>query len=201
MATKDLDKIRDEMRQFVKEKVAAGFHTSASIIDWAVDNHCDDAEREVLRPITEALTREAVAAHVLDQATWPALTDCDRLDDGFAALNDSGIVCRQNFSCCTNCGISEIKYETAAEREEGRNVRGYAFYHMQDTERAMAGGRLYVHFDAVEESEEAGVGIGKEIYDALERHGLAASWNGQLSECVGILLDWKRRRPIFVTTN
>ncbi len=146
-------------------------------------------------PIADRLTREAVEAHLRDQATWPEITDCDRLDDALDELTRHGIVCRQNFTCCGNCGVTEIGDEMEVERRAGRNVRGYAFYHMQDTESAAEGCGLYLHYGAVAQGETAALGVGREIIAALTAHGLATRWNGRSDTRLKVELDWKRRLP------
>lgn len=49
---------------------------------------------------------------------------------------------RQNFTCCQTCGLAEIDDEIEVVRAEGRPVRGYAFFHQQDTAGAVEGGSL-----------------------------------------------------------
>ena len=155
-----------------------------------------DAELAILHKEISDYLREVLAEHYQAQTAWPDLTDCDRLDEAFADLESRGVICRQDFSCCSNCGESEIGAEMGDAENAGVAVRGYAFYHMQDTERAVDGGGLYLKYGAVEPGDEAGVAIGREIDAALKAHGLRTEWNGQLSDCVRVFLDWKRRRPL-----
>lgn len=133
--------------------------------------------------------RAILAAHLAEQATWPAITDCDRLDAAFAALEASGIVCRQNFSCCGTCGAYEIWDEAAALEAAGTPVRGYAFYHVQDTESAVRGYGLYLNYGAAAEGEAAALAIAGEIVAALQQRGLRVDWNGQWSRRIGVALD------------
>lgn len=131
---------------------------------------------------------------MLEQAEWPTVTDCDRLDNAFAELKADGIICRQHFSCCGSCGSVEIWDEIAAAQEVGRAVRGYAFYHVQDTEAAVGGHGLYLNYGAVEDGEAAVLSVARKIVAALERHGLRTNWNGQWARRIGVALDWKHRR-------
>lgn len=129
-----------------------------------------------------------------EQASWPTPTDCDRLDAAFAALEQGGIVCRQHFSCCGTCGAAEIWDEIDTARGAGLDVRGYAFYHVQDTEAAVEGYGLYLNYGAVEDDEAPALAIAHEIVTTLEQHGLRVHWDGQWSRRISISLDWKRRR-------
>jgi hypothetical protein len=198
MPERDLSKIIADMREYIRRQVIAGFDPPSSISESAPEVFVDDADEEILRPIAERLTREIVADHVCEQAGWPDVTDCDRLDDAFAELNRNGIVSRQNFSCCGNCGVVEIGGEIRAERDAGLSVRGYAFYHMQDTESASDGYGLYLYYGSMEDGDSATLQVGKAIVEALERHGLATRWNGRSDTRIHVQLDWKRRRPIEV---
>ena len=195
MADEDLGATLAEMRGYITSKLAAGFDPPADVITSAVEMFCDDAEPEVLTPIAERLTREAVSAHLKDQSNWPAVTDCDRLDEAMAELNRNGIVCRQDFSCCGNCGVAEIGYEIDTERSAGLEVRGYAFYHMQDTEAAAEGRGLHLNYGAAEPGEAAALDIGREIVAALQHHGLKTRWNGRWDTRIKVMIDWKRRLP------
>jgi hypothetical protein len=73
-------------------------------------------------------------------------------------------------------------------------VRGYAFYHMQDTERAVVGDGVYLAYGAIEEGPFAATRIAQEICDALRAEGLVVEWDGTVEKRVLVKLDWKRRR-------
>jgi hypothetical protein len=187
-----------ELRDYVRRKVAAGFYSSAELVQMALDVFIDDASPEVLRPVVERLVAEAVEEHRSAAESWPPVTDCDRLDAAFEELNRAGIVARQDFSCCPPCGFAEIGDEITAAAETGLEVRGFAFYHFQSTEAAVEGLGLYLSYGALEEGEEEATRIGHELVHTLERHGLKTEWNGSPRTSVHIELDWKRRLPEHV---
>ena len=116
------------------------------------------------------------------------------LDAAFAALEDEGIVARHHFTCCGTCGVAEIGDEIDAALARGVPVTGYTFYHMQDTESAVAGGRLYLNYGSLEDVERSCVGVGRRIVEVLQASGLQTGWDGSLSKRIGVALDWKRRR-------
>ena len=137
---------------------------------------------------------EALAEHKREQASWTAPTDCDRLDAAFAALEKSGIVARQNFSCCGSCGAGEIVDEMETVQEAGATVRGYVFYHEQDTDGAVERGGLYLNYGSAEEEEMPALRIGHEIVAALQQQGLTVVWDGTWEKRIHVDLDWQRRR-------
>lgn len=148
-----------------------------------------------MRPLVERLADEELEVHAREQAMWDGLTDCDRLDRAFENLEESGVVARQNFSCCTNCGSTEIWDEA-----EGGNFDGYVFYHQQDTDGAIEGRELYLSYGSLqrEENEEkwaaTTLAIANRIVDALQTAGLQPSWNGTIQQKIFLPIDWKKRR-------
>jgi hypothetical protein len=183
----------EEIRSFLSRRVAEGFDTAEEIIDSAIECFEVEEDAELCRTIAR-FTAERTAEHLRLQSHWPTPTDCDRLDWAFDELERDGIVARQNFSCCGNCGHGEIWAEIQQARTE-LTVEGYVFYHMQDTEAAVECGYLYLAYGSVEEGEEAVTAIGRKIVLGLERAGLRTEWNGQGNTRIRIVdFDWKRRR-------
>jgi hypothetical protein len=184
----------EEIHSFVIRRVAEGFTNQEDIIASAIECFEIKEEDEELRREIARFAAERMAEHLRAQMNWPRPTDCDRLDWAFAELDRAGIVARQNFTCCSTCGHCEIWDEIEQAREE-HPVEGYAFYHMQDTESAVAGGGLFLAYGAVENGEEALIAVGRKIVLAMERSGLRTEWNGKTNTRIQIVdLDWKRRR-------
>jgi hypothetical protein len=185
------------MRKIIRREVAAGFDAADRIAEAAVEvASSEGVEPKALLALAEQFTRETLAGHYSAQAEWPDRTDCDRLDEAFAELEDRGIVCRQNFSCCMTCGSGEIWDEMRATEEAGRRVRGYAFFHTQDTDSAVECGGLYLAFGATDDGEAAAVAVAREIVEVLNTHRLKTDWDGSAQYRIGVTIDWKRRRPL-----
>jgi hypothetical protein len=189
------DEVVEELSQYIDQKIAGGFATRDEVVGDAVAvvgyPHYEPA---VLRPFAERCADAALAAHAAREAEWTMQTDCDRLDAAFAALEADGVISRQNFSCCGTCGSGEIWDEMEEAANAGRPSRGYAFYHMQDTDSAAGGGGLYLNYGSREDTNEAAVAIGHEIVAHLNRHGLQTDWDGRIERRICVPLDWKRRR-------
>jgi len=175
------------------QEAQIGFLTDDEIVMDVVEMLSSDYPEDELRSVARRTLPNVVEALVKEQASWPDVTDCDRLDAAFSEMNEAGIVCRQHFTCCATCGHSEIWSEVNVERESGLDVRGYAFYHAQDTDTAMEGNGLWLGHDSVLDDEDASLRIAAEIVDCLRRHGLDASWSGRTNRCVEVKMDWKRR--------
>jgi hypothetical protein len=186
--------IAETIHEWVERKAREGFDSREEIIETVCEVVKDDYGREDLRPRVVRATDEALAAHYREQTAWERPTDCDRLDAAFAALEERGIVARQNFTCCQSCGHAEIGDEIEEFEEHGTPV-GYAFYHMQDTERAAETGTFYIAYGSVEDSPEDAIKVGHAIVEGLREQGLTVRWNGELSERICISgIDWRKYR-------
>lgn len=182
------------LRDLVRRDVAGGFFDDDAILTNANDVFEEELPRPLLRVEASAALRAALAEHRAAERDWSDMTDCDRLDAAFDALETEGIVARQNFTCCGTCGASEIWDEIETAQAEGLAVEGYAFFHMQDTEAAVEGHGLYLNYGACEQGEPAAVAIGHRIVEQLEAHGLTTQWDGQLEQRIAVPLEWKKRR-------
>ncbi len=185
----------DELHDFVKLQITAGYAPVEEIVAEAVEVFADSSLDVVaLTGAAWAVAEQALAAHLAEQSTWPAETDCDRLDAAFAELSRGGIVARQHFSCCGTCGAHEIREEMEQAEKAGTFSRGFTFFHMQDTEHAVAGDGLYLSYGVAESDQSGAVAIGHEVLQILGRHGLAPAWNGKLAHRIALPLTWQRRR-------
>jgi hypothetical protein len=180
----------DLVRKQVRSAIAAGYDDWDQILE-EVQEIAEDGDLEGI-DLAQVATDEALA-YEQRQAQWPPITDYDRLHSAFLALNDRDIVARENFSCCGNCGAGEIWDEI---REHGEAARGYAFFHMQDTESAVDAGTLYLGYGATEPGEAPALAVGNEVVATLREHGLRTDWNGSWSTRIQVTLDWQRRRPV-----
>ena len=184
----------DELREFVEYKLRSGFYSVPEIVEETTCFVTEVLESEDLLPEIPRVTAELVAAHRAEEAAWDEATDCDRLDQAFEALNDAGIVARHNFSCCNNCGFTEIRDEIQLE-EVLHPVIGYVFYHLQATEAAVENGLLRLAYGAVEEDPAALVCVAERVVRELKEVGLNASWQGSGAQPIVVRgLRWRRRQ-------
>jgi len=148
-----------DLREFIAQRIREGFESAHEIVENARHWVSEKYERDDLLVEIKRLTAELLAAHRAEQAGWGPTTDCDRLDEAFASLNRQGIVARQDFSCCNNCGFTEI-WDEIEEAEKGQHVDGYVFYHLQCTERAIKTGQLLMAYGCIEEDPGVFLRIG-----------------------------------------
>ncbi len=189
-----METILDDLRRFIRSRIREGFESVHDIVENATHYALEEHGREDLQPSIKQLVAELLAEHHAEQAGWEPSTDCDRLDEAFANLNGAGIVARQDFSCCNNCGFTEIWDEIDAE-EKHRPVDGYVFFHLQCTERAIQTGQLLLAYGCVEENEAAFQRVADRIVAELRKVGLDAKWEGTAGHPIAVNgIVWQKRR-------
>jgi hypothetical protein len=188
-----MEEILDNLRSYIARRVNEGFDSRDAIVDQVKDYAQDEYQRDDLDPQIEQITAELIEEHRLAERQWPSTTDCDRLDHAFEAMEESGLVARQNYSCCGNCGRYEIRGEVQ-QALRSRPVIGYVFYHMQDTESASECGSFYLAYGAVRQGSDSVAAVGHLVVQALERARLRTEWDGNPDNRIRVDIDWKRRR-------
>lgn len=168
--------------------VWSGFY-SPEEVDLMIDDILDE-------DANEAMLRDAVAPEFTKKAeaekSWPKVTDCDRLNTAFAALDKRGVICLHNSGFERSDGHTEA-FEVLSERPKGRYF-GYCFYHGQDVESAMAGQGLMLAFNHVDDDVPDKLKVGLALKEELERAGLTLEWDGTTEQRINITkFDWKRR--------
>jgi hypothetical protein len=180
-------------REYIADMVVEGFYSRDEIIGYTASLVEANHETRDLNTFIEHTADELLNLHFKAQREWEFPTDCDRLDAAFAELDATGILARQNYTCCQTCGHAEIEGEIEQERQY-RTITGYTFYHVQDTEGAHKSDGLYLAYGSVEGDEDDVRQIGWHIVKVLRRAGLSVEWNGDTKTRIFVPLQWKRRR-------
>jgi hypothetical protein len=172
----------------IKVWVWSGFYEPGEVQEMIGDLLEGDEDEAMLRASVAPEFKQKQAA----EQTWPAETDCDRLDAAFADLSDAGIVALHNAGYTMADGISDVAEVLHSLGRDG--IRGYCFYHGQDVERAVAGGGLNIAFGDVNDDPAKSAGVGTAIKQVLEQHGFQVTWDGDIATRLNIpVFDWKRR--------
>ncbi len=185
--------VDDDIAHHIRILVRSGFFDQGEIEGIICDDELHGAQADKACADIAA----SIAALKREQETWPAETDCDRLDAVFLALNQNGIIALQNAGYTQNEGYDDTLavYDEVADKGQ---VHGYCFYHGQDLERAVDGMGLYLSFGPIDPEHEAtqGPGIGRTIVEELHRHGFSTQWDGTFEQRILVSpLDWKKRLP------
>jgi hypothetical protein len=187
-----------EIVELADRIVRAGFATRDEAVGEIIEviGHGDPTP-ELTQCSADAVDR-ALVAHDHEERMW-GTTDNDRLGHAAMALEANGILFRQNFACCQNCGFAAVAAEVDAAAASGQTVRGLVFFHWNDTERAVDGHGLGLSYTAVGDIEPetypaATLSIASELVDALRHEGLTPKWSGKLDQRVKVPMRWQRRR-------
>ncbi|MFE5732785.1 DUF6891 domain-containing protein [Streptomyces sp. NPDC056528] len=179
---------REELERRVREVLAGGYASRDRLAELAEGYLVTEDRRPVSRAQAQALVDRLWLERVEEQAAWRGETDPERLTRAFAALEESGITARENFTCCRTCGQSEIG------GEGGPDARGFVYFHTQCTDSAAAGQGLMLLYGGFDGSSETTAAVGREVVAALAAAGLPTEWDGDPGRAVTVTpLDWRRR--------
>ncbi|MFE7843094.1 DUF6891 domain-containing protein [Streptomyces sp. NPDC057474] len=195
------DDVREQVEERVRELLRCGYDDRARLSEAAEEFLVDDggparsseAESGGERPVSPAQARQLVdrlwVERLAEQETWDGVTDPERVTRAFEALGAAhGITARENFTCCRNCGTTEIGAEGAPE------ARGFVFFHTQCTEGAAAGYGLTLLYGGFDGAAETTTAVGQQVVEALAAEGLSTEWDGDPAKAITVTpLDWRRR--------
>jgi len=168
--------------------------------------------------------REVWDRRVEEQTQWTAPGDFERLSAAFAELERNGIVARMNFTCCMQCGTTEIDDERTPSEPDQNGYPfaqwAYTFFHMQDAERlGDEPSDLYLSYSAFRPAHDldpalvaAAFGgdetakahmiahtdqtVGRQVADALRTQGLSVDWNGDNNQRIRVTdVCWRKPLP------
>ncbi len=191
----ELDPAWESAREHCRLLVRTGFESRDDIVRTAREILDDEGVENIReRDVLDLVDRE-IQNLTGEQSTWPETTDFDRLKAAFDSLRRNGIWARHHYSCCGTCGNLESMIDLEYLSQSGKAHRGYAFYHVQDTESAVMGGGLYLSYGDYASTDEGSVAVGHEIVDAIRKQGLETDWDGTIQNRIYVQLDWKHRWP------
>lgn len=212
------------VREQARELVVPGFATFDEICEAARDCVEGGFENDELGRQIDAVVREVWDHRLGEQTQWTAPGDFERLSAAFADLERNGIVARMNFTCCMQCGTTEIDDErTPSEPDENGYPFAqwaYTFFHMQDAERlGDEPSDLYLSYSAFRPAHDldpalvaAAFGgdetakahmiahtdqtVGRQVADALRTQGLSVDWNGDNNQRIRVTdVCWRKPLP------
>ena len=189
-------KTEQTAREYIERYVRYGFYRPAEIERIVGDEVLGG---ELPRKRVRELVKAEVARQKAEQGSWPAVTDCDRLDRGFVALRAGGILPIHNAGMTPSEGIDEVseQYHAAGGKKSG--IVGYCFYHRQDMEYALKHRKLGVAYGAIDGDPARGVEVGKRVREALSSEGLQLAWSGSIDDKLEITgFTWQRRKPTYL---
>jgi hypothetical protein len=183
--------ICDGLRYGIEGDFALGTRSASQICKWA-----RIAAKQLFHVIgvgavVQRMTDEALEAQLKLQATWPATTDCDRLESAFTELDGSGILARHEYAFAPGDGHQFIGEEIAFLRSTRNEIRGYVFYDDQTLMNVHDNHGLHLSYGRASEIHE--LAIGHQIRECLRRHGLSSRHPFKGCSTILVSLKWQRR--------
>lgn len=208
--------LRDSLRKRVLGEVRLAHSDHDNIIQMCreiyIEDECPEEELETFVRFANDELKKAATGHSMEQAAWPRVTDCDRLDQVEATLRERGILLWQVSPCCDSCTGGELpeRIDEIERRHPGfrDRVRGYAFFIDQNMADMLADDSdisIYLAYGwfapdgssvAPEVYERKALGIASDVCDCLREHGFDPNWDGSFSKKIGISLKWQRRKML-----
>ena len=173
--------------------VRSGFYGRERLIKIFTEEMYAPGELDTNDVVTEIDAQ--FAEHEKEKLTYPAITDCDRLDAAFTKMNERGLIAIQNAGYTQSDGYDDVS-QIYSRHPAKESILGYCFYQGQDLERAIRGDGLYLAFGPVDPAKEQTVGIdvGHIVREELENAGLSVDWNGTFEKRLSIpKLNWQKR--------
>ena len=177
--------------EYIQSYIRYGFYQSAEVEQIVFE---DVLNGTIRRKRLRELVKVEVERHLGEQQSWPAVTDCERLDRAFIALESEGILAIHNAGLEPSDGITEVSERYHVAGGAASRVVGYCFYHRQDMEYALKHAELGLAFGDINGDRRRGVNIGERIRSALLAVGLQVTWNGTINDKLTINgFRWQRR--------
>ncbi len=165
--------------------IAVGLHGRSAILEEGVVVF-DDVPPFVVHASISTKLDAALEAKRAAEATWPAVTDPDRLAFAFDALSALGWSTYEGTSSCEGCVPAEVTDSTP----EGSS---FVYYEWGTARSVLDGEPLQLAYGTLggEPTAEQGQAIVRALGDA----GLASSWGGDPQFRVPVTMTWQRRTP------
>lgn len=215
-----------ELRQQARLVVRPGFTTRddavVAVVEWY---EAEGLDPDVLEAAAERVVDDEWAVRAAELEAAGDDGDYGRLERAFAALADERVVARMNFTCCQNCGTTEIDDErTAIDGGPGRYGYAewaYTFFHQQDAEGLGQPDALlrlsFSAFTAAPDADPADVAagragdrdamqrvmahtdavVGRTVVAALVDQGLTVMWDGTGAQRIAVAVPaWRKPLPV-----
>ncbi|MEL7500793.1 MAG: hypothetical protein AAFN77_24585 [Planctomycetota bacterium] len=120
----------------IASMVRSGFYSRERLLEVFTEEMYAPGELDT-NDVVSAIDAQ-FAEYEKEKLTYPATTDCDRLDTAFAKMNERGVIAIQNAGYTQSDGYDDVGEAYSQQPEKESNL-GYCFYHGQDLERAISG--------------------------------------------------------------
>jgi hypothetical protein len=184
----------EDLRHWVRSFVWTGEY-DADEIPWLIEDSLGVGDVVDQRWLSDVIAAEMAAKGEAEQ-TWPPVTDCDRLDRAFQALQRQGIIALHRAGFTQSDGLEEVEDDYHEAGGEASDYAGHCFYTEQDQQGALDGSGMYIGVGHLSGDDAKGVEVGHRLRAALEAEGLIVEWDGTIGRRLFVKgFRWQRRSP------
>jgi len=167
--------LQQEVQDEIQGCIDKGFFNKEETLMRVADMFYDEK-------LDEDWLKEAIdttyATRLEEQKEWPAVTDVDKLKQAFEQLEQQDVIALHMAGNSMSDGATDATERYYQMKEEGRQMKGYCFYHEQDIEGAMEELGLYLAFSDIESDPAQTVVIGETVAAIMQQHGFTVVWDG-----------------------
>jgi len=182
-----LFKNEDELKSDIRLSVWSGMQPPDYVLNRLADCYEIDANDERFQDLVfgEFYRKEQA------EETWPSVTDCDRLQQAFEALNGAGVIAIHEAGWDMGGAFHNCR-EVYQEHPNKAEMFGVCYYTSQDISSAIDCQSLYLGFGSTRPEDEAvdSPRAAEAIKAELEKVGLKVEWNGDTTRRIKVAIEW-----------
>jgi hypothetical protein len=187
---------REDISACIARLVWGGFDTKADIHDAAIYQTQPPVQSPVDLAWLDKKIAQEWAKKRTAEATWPARTDFDRLDDVFKSLRSAGVLALHNAGNTQSDAHSDAGEEWHRLGGPKSELKGFVFYLGQDVEGVITDGNLYIGFATTPNSPWTALELIQRTVLELKTAGFAVVAPKDVDTRILVTgLDWKKRSP------
>jgi hypothetical protein len=188
--------ILENVRDRLKANLKTGCYTKAELLEYAIHYFSHEeipSDHPNIQSESERIIDSLWAKQLRRQEKWSEakLEGYVMVQRAFRSLNEKGIVARENFCYTQQQADFNIRNEATG------NEQGFAYWHGQDTEKALDGFGLVIRFGALDFDDEKSTRVGEIVCEELRAVGLPAQWNGTAMQAIYVRpFVWRKKLPV-----
>ncbi len=187
-----LNEEMDEVVEFIKQEIKFGFDYPEEILEsvWAFGFENEDKLDE--KWLNETI-KKYYNRHLKESEKWKRPTDFDKLAQIFDELNQEKIIALHKAGYTKQDGYDDVNEVVNLLQAKNIKPKGFCFYHIQDLERVIVSGSLFLAFDDIKQNTENAILLGKKIVAKLEKNNFLVEWNETVEQRIEIKdLLWQK---------
>ncbi|MFT3686741.1 MAG: hypothetical protein QM783_17775 [Phycisphaerales bacterium] len=184
--------LSQEQEETIRRIVWSGMWSRSRLVAIATEEMYVPEEIDADEAV--AFIDREIGAKSLEERSWPAKTDGDRLRELFELLNNAGLVALMNAGNTISDGLEDVDDGCRRRGGPGPKAFGFCFFHSQDLDRAQQGGGLFLAFGDFAGEEQKDGAVGALVVERANAVGLSVDWPGNAKKRIHLTpFVWQMR--------